>query len=190
MDAGTLFFLTAGAALATACCYGFPVLARAFRAWRHNRGLRLVTCPETGEPAAIALDTRSAVRAAMHGDTQVHVCECSRWPERAGCPQKCVAQLQGDPEHTKVRAIVERWYAGKRCAYCHKAILAGDHVASCLNHGPAFLDVYEITEQWTEVAPESLPTVFKRALPVCWNCHEAQAFRREFPELVTDRPAH
>ena len=26
-------------------------------------------------------------------------------------------------------------------------------------------------------------------LPVCWNCHIAESFRREHPELVVDRPA-
>jgi hypothetical protein len=190
MDAGSLLLLIAATALGAACGYAFPTLARAIRERRHYRGLRLVTCPETGEPAAVSADTRSAVRAALDGHSEVRLCECSRWPERAGCAQGCVAQLQGDPEQTKVSAIVERWYAGKKCAYCHKAILAGDRVANWLDHGPAFLDVFEITEQWSEVAPESLPTVFKRALPVCWNCHEAQAFRRDFPELVTDRPAH
>jgi hypothetical protein len=27
-------------------------------------------------------------------------------------------------------------------------------------------------------------------LPVCWNCHIAQTFRRVHPELVVVRPPH
>lgn len=40
---------------------------------------------------------------------------------------------------------------------------------------------------WRDLAPESLPEVLETHLPVCWNCHVAAAFRREHPEMVTDR---
>ena len=31
------------------------------------------------------------------------------------------------------------------------------------------------------------PVMLDSYLPVCWDCHIAESFRREHPELVTDR---
>jgi hypothetical protein len=41
-----------------------------------------------------------------------------------------------------------------------------------------------------EIPAEELQEVLGTHWPVCWNCHTAQTFRRERPELVVDRPAH
>jgi hypothetical protein len=42
--------------------------------------------------------------------------------------------------------------------------------------------------QWSEIPAEELPEVFETHLPVCWSCHIAETFRREYPKRVVDRP--
>jgi hypothetical protein len=134
------------------------------------------------------VDAWQAAAAAAHGAKDVHLKECSRWPERAGCAQGCVAQIEKDPEGSRVQAFVERWYAGKLCVYCKKPVRADDAMDRWLRHDPALLDYKSATTQWHEVPPETLPSRLVESLPVCWNCHEAETFRRTHPELVTDRP--
>jgi hypothetical protein len=46
-----------------------------------------------------------------------------------------------------------------------------------------------MTVSWDDVPPEKLADVFQTYQPVCWSCHIAETFRRDHPELVTDRPA-
>jgi hypothetical protein len=118
----------------------------------------------------------------------VHLKDCSRWPERAECAQECLAQVEADPEGSRVTAIVERWYAKKRCVYCSKPIHADDRIDNWLDHKPALAGVDQMSKQWNEVAPQSLPRRLAQSRAVCWSCHEAEAFRREFPEVVVDRP--
>jgi hypothetical protein len=190
MHFGGVFFFVAGAALGGACGYAVAPLIRAFRAWRRYREQRLVSCPETYAPAAVAVDVMAATRAAFRGAEAVRLCSCSRWPERAGCDQECVAQLEADPQGSRISKIVERWYAERRCAYCGRAIDAGDRVDNWLDHRPALLGAGESTIQWDDVAPELLPNRLAGAAAVCWSCHEAEAFRREFPDLVVERPGH
>jgi hypothetical protein len=57
-----------------------------------------------------------------------------------------------------------------------------------LEHKPALMSPEQKTVEWHEVRAEKLPEVLSTHLPVCWNCHIAETFRREFPELVVDRP--
>jgi hypothetical protein len=45
------------------------------------------------------------------------------------------------------------------------------------------------TVQWNDIPADKLQQVLSTHWPVCWNCHIAESFRREHPELVVDRPA-
>jgi hypothetical protein len=56
------------------------------------RGRRTVRCPETGLTAEVEVDARHAALSAIPGPPEVHVAECSLWPDHAGCEQKCAAQ--------------------------------------------------------------------------------------------------
>jgi len=38
------------------------------------------------------------------------------------------------------------------------------------------------------IPAEKLQEVLRTDWPVCWNCHVAETFRREHPELVVNRP--
>jgi 5-methylcytosine-specific restriction endonuclease McrA len=44
------------------------------------------------------------------------------------------------------------------------------------------------TVQWPDVQPERLPEVLANHQPLCWNCHVAESFRQQHPELVIDNP--
>jgi len=44
-----------------------------------------------------------------------------------------------------------------------------------------------MTREWVDIAPERLQAAPASSVPVCWNCHIAATFRRQHPELVTDR---
>jgi hypothetical protein len=153
------------------------------RAFFEYRGKRLVTCPETQKAAAVEVAAGEAALGAFLTEPTLRLHECSRWPERAGCGQDCLQQIEADPENCLVWSIVSKWYEGKKCVFCHKPIGPLHH----LDHAPALLGPDFKTSEWKELRPEELPEVFSRYQPVCWNCHVAESFRRVHPELVTNR---
>lgn len=163
------------------------LLVRAVRSYRRARGKRLVTCPETNQTAAVELDATGAVIGELRGKADLHLSHCSRWPERQQCGQQCLAQIEAAPEDCLVRNQVARWFAGKPCVYCGKAIA---HIDGWAEHRPALRDSEGKTILWGEIRAEKLPGLFSTCLPVCWDCHISETFRREHPELVVDRPAH
>lgn len=64
-------------------------------AWRGHRGKKTVTCPETGESAAVEIDAARVAASAWGGPPDVRLKDCTRWPERATCGQDCLLQLEG-----------------------------------------------------------------------------------------------
>lgn len=163
---------------------GAVVTSLTLNVYRRFRGTRLITCPETRAPAAVALDARRAALGAARGRTELRVARCSRWPERRACDQACVPEIERSPEACRVQTIVTRWYDGRRCVFCGGRIAGG----RAHGHESALLATDGRTREWSAVAPESLPDVFTTDRPVCWNCHVAESFRREYPALVCDRP--
>lgn len=158
-------------------------LARVVRVWRRFNGERVVTCPETGYPAAVSIDLpHAAMTAVVRGGEEVRLAECSRWATRGPCDQECVFEAR-DCE-SAVREIVSRWYAARVCVYCGKPI---DDEHFLLDHDAALLAPDGMTREWSDVPPEMLPDALRTHRPVCWNCHVAETFRRKHPELVTDR---
>ncbi len=143
------------------------------------RGARLVECPETKAPAAVSLN---AARAAAGGSLSLST--CSRWPERGGCGQECLAQIERAPEGCLVRTIVTDWYAGKQCAVCHKPLGEIDW----FERKPGFVDAAGRARPWIDVPPEELPDVLAREQPICFDCYVSATFRQQHPELVTDNP--
>jgi hypothetical protein len=67
-----------------------PVAAGTYAWLRAPRRLR---CPELDRDAAVAVDAAHAARTSLFGLAQVRVTRCSRWPERRGCGQGCLAAL-------------------------------------------------------------------------------------------------
>ncbi len=162
------------------------ILARsipALSAYFEFRGKRLVTCPETHKPAAVDVAARKAGFTAFLGDPTLRLDRCSRWPERQNCGQECLQQVETDPDNCLVWNIVSNWYEGKRCVFCHKRFEPLHH----LDHVPALLAPDDTTAEWKDFRAEQIPDVLSMFQPVCWNCHVAETFRHEHPELVTDR---
>ena len=159
---------------------------RGVRGYLRARGKRLVTCPETHCAAAVELDAAGAGLKAFRGGTYHCLQDCSRWPENKDCAQECLPQVESSGQGCLVQNIVAEWYKGKVCVYCHKAV---DNVADWTAHMPALLTPESKTVSWGDVPAERLPDIFTTHHPVCWSCHIAETFRREHPELVTDRPA-
>lgn len=156
-----------------------------YTTWRHYRGVRVITCPETGSQEAVEIDAARAANAAVvQGWEDVGLRDCSRWPERSQCDQACRPQISASADGCLARSLLERWYEGKACALC-KSALTPIHWH---DHKPAFVDENGMTIEWRDLPPETIPYVLQTHRPVCWNCHIAESFRRLYPDLVVDRP--
>jgi phospholipase C len=94
----------------------------AVRTYFRLRGKMLVTCPETKKPAAVDVDAKGAAEHSILTEPYLRLSECSRWPERQGCGQECLSQIEAAPEECLVRTLVAKWFAGKACAYCGRPI--------------------------------------------------------------------
>ena len=159
-------------------------LVIATRTFLRYRGKMLFTCPESGKPAAVRVAAGKAASTSLLAHPTVRLSECSRWPERKDCGQECLSQLGANPENCLVWTKVADWYRGRSCAVCHKPF----NTLRWHDHRPALIGPERTTVQWNELAAEKLPEVFATHIPVCWSCYIATTFRREHPELVTERP--
>lgn len=162
----------------------FLLLSSAAAAYLKFRGTRLVTCPETKEPAAVEVDAKYAAFTAPIGERGLRLKDCSRWPERQDCGQQCLGQIVSAPEDCLVRNILTKWYEGRTCVFCGKALGEIDW----LDHKPALISPERVTLEWNEIPAEKIPVVLQTHMPVCWDCHIAETFRRRYPELIVDRP--
>jgi hypothetical protein len=163
-------------------------LGRMGRAWLKARGLRVVTCPETQAPAAVELDAgHAALTAAVVGVPDLALKSCSRWSGRPACGQDCLPGIAAAPADCLVRMLAARWFEGKTCVYCHVPI----DMDPLLGHNPALMlpgDPGRVTTEWPEIPPDHLPAALATHVPVCWDCHVTETFRRRFPQLVIDNP--
>jgi hypothetical protein len=157
----------------------------AFRAVVRMRGVRVIVCPETEQPAAVRINRTAAACSAILEQPDIELAQCSRWPERRACNQRCTAQIAIAPQETRALSIAQRWYAGKGCALCLKPIPP----PSALGAQPGLLDptlqVPPDTIAWNEAPAERLPALFMTHLPVCAHCHE----REQFGMRVRRQPA-
>jgi hypothetical protein len=167
--------------LATASFFGIRWF---FRAYSRYRGTRIVTCPETGEPAAVEVDALHAVLTSAVGAPDVRLEDCWRWPLKAQCGQECLIDLDVAPDECLVSGVLMRWYSGKYCVYCGKPF--GE--VHWMDHKPALQTPEGKLLQWPAVSIKDLSRVLETHLPVCWNCYIAQSFRLEHPDLVVYRP--
>jgi hypothetical protein len=172
--------IAAGALLLVALGY---LVRTAGRAFLKAKGTRVVTCPETGRTVAVELDARNAALAALRGRSELRLRDCSRWPERAGCGQDCLGQIEQSSHGCLLRTIVTAWYAGKSCAICRKPF--GE--IHWHDHRPCLLNAEGRTAQWQEISVDNLPDILESHRPICWNCHVMATFEREFPQRVVDR---
>jgi hypothetical protein len=160
------------------------MMASPVSAFRKYRGKRVVECPETQAPAGVEVDAGHAALTAVLGKPDLRLKECSRWPERQNCGQDCLAQIALAPEDCLVRTMLAKWYVGKSCVFCARDCSEIDW----MEHRPTLLGPDGRTVEWQDVASEDLPGVLETHKAVCWNCHVAETFRRQHPDLVIDNP--
>lgn len=179
MDALTLFVIGAFGAILLV----FAIVM--IRAWRTYHGVHVIQCPETRRPAAVRVDTgHAALSAVTHDEADLRLTSCSRWPERAGCDQACVPQIERDPKETRLDTILADIFTDQHCALCGKTI-AG---VPAIGHKPALRAPDGRTIPCDQIAPEHIEEMLGTHRIVCWDCDIAETFRREHPELVIDVP--
>jgi hypothetical protein len=177
----SLTYLFIGGLIILAVYLGIRVYVRMSQRFS---GERVIVCPETQQQAMVEVDTRRAALTTLVGRTDLRLESCWRWPLREDCGQECLLQLDVASSDCLVRSVLEKWYRGKKCAFCKQPI---DEIGF-VDHKPALLGPDGITLEWTEVPFSSVTEAMSNDLPVCWNCHTAQTFRREHPDLVVERP--
>lgn len=157
-------------------------LVKAVGFYRKYHGKRLITCPETHKTEAVEIAAVSGAAKVLIGP-ELRLRDCTRWPERADCGQYCLSQIEEAPEDCLMTRIVADWYAGRACVYCKQPFA---HI-EWHEHRPALRNLEGKLIPWPEVPAQTLPVVLSTHQPVCWQCYVHESFRRDHPELVTDR---
>jgi len=80
-------FTTSVRAIAPPC----PSIALAVEVYTRFREPKQVTCPETGEPAAVQVDAKMAAAAATVGVPGLRIIRCTQWP--CACGRGCLGEL-------------------------------------------------------------------------------------------------
>lgn len=176
MQTTTWWLVLAGVATAIWTCQYFNL-------WLRERGARVITCPESRRPAGVMVDAGYAALTGLLGAEKLRLSSCSRWPERAGCGQQCLTQIEASPEGCLVRRLLAQWYQRKTCSYCGTAF--GEIRWSVQK--PALIRGDRVSVEWSKVAAEQLMETLETASPVCFACHMANTLVREQPDLVCDR---
>jgi hypothetical protein len=156
-------------------------LTGAFLAYR---GTRVVVCPENREMVAVRVDAGHAALSAPRGRADLRLESCTRWPEKAGCGQECLGQVEAAPQACLLRSILGDWYQGKSCTLCGRSFQA----IHWHDHEPGLLAPDGMVVAWDGFRAEQVVDVLATHKPVCWDCRVAESFRHEHPELVIDRP--
>jgi hypothetical protein len=164
------------------------LVAAGFLAVRYARfrAQRVVTCPDSQKPEVVRLDGWLATLTSLGRKPRLHLTECSHWPEKEGCAQTCLSQVEPAPHDCLLVTTVSKWFEGRICAVCRKPFDKVDW----WERKPALMDADRRTVPWSQVPSDRVFDLLKTHQPVCWNCHVAESFRQAHPELVVDRPAH
>lgn len=179
--------LTAIYIIAAIITFGLALvgLRYAARAYRRQRGTRVIICPETKRTALVEVDAMHAALTSLVGQPDMRLQDCSRWPQKEDCGQECMLQIESAPDECLVRCVLAKWYRGKHCVYCGKPF----EEINWIDHKPALLNSERELVEWREVPLDRALKMLETHRPVCWNCFIAESFRRDYPQLVVDRPA-
>ncbi len=145
------------------------------QAYFRNRGRRTVTCPENHEPSTVELDNKFAFTTALRGEEHDRLQSCSRWPEKGDCDQECLAQINPSPEN--IERLLQRWYQGKTCVICERALTPADWRRSRL----ALLNEHQKLFELRHMHLDELPSLLDQMAPLCWNCHQEERERQPTP---------
>lgn len=150
------------------------------RSWLKIRGIRVITCPETGRKAGVELD--AAIGVVLSGSAP-RLSSCTRWPEKQNCGQECLREIAETGENCLARTILAGWYTGKACASCGAQFGEIDWST----RKPGLLTPDGRTIDWAEVPAEHIDAVLATHKPVCFTCHVTTKFIRQHPDLIVDR---
>ena len=179
----TAIYLIAAALIVAAAYFGIRYFVRASQRFG---GERVIICPETGRQAMVEVDAKHAALSSLVGQTDLRLEHCSRWPIKQDCGQDCLLQLDGAPDECLVRSVLEKWYRAKVCVFCKRPF----EPIQLIDHKPGLLNSEGITVAWSRIPLAGVNEAMASCLPVCWNCHIAQTFRREHNDLVVERSVH
>lgn len=146
------------------------LLARILRFYLRYKNRMVVTCPETRSPVGVDVDARYAAITGSVGRGSLRLTDCTRWPERRGCGQECLSQIEASPENCMIRKRLESWYQGKSCSCCER----GFGVIRWHEHKPALVSPDYKLLQWEDVAAEEMSQVLATHKPVCGTCNFAE----------------
>ena len=179
----TAVYVFVAALVVVAIYFGIRYFVRASQKFG---GERVIICPETGKQAMVEVDTKHAALSSLVGQTDLRLEHCSRWPIKQDCGQDCLLQLDVAPDECLVRSVLEKWYRAKVCAFCKRPF----EPIQMIDHKPALLNPEGVTVEWSGIPLAGVNEAMTTCLPVCWNCHVAQTFRREHDDLVVERSIH
>jgi hypothetical protein len=177
----TLAYVIATASTVLALYFGiryFVISKRKFG------GGRVIVCPETKKEAMVEVDARRATLTSLIGRPDIRLENCWRWPLQENCVQECLLQLDVVADECLVRSVLSRWYRGKKCVFCERPFGELD----LIDHQPALFTPEGVTVEWSQVAMPAVAEAIATYQPVCWNCHIAQTFYHEHPDLVVECP--
>jgi len=143
---------------------------RGARAYLKFYGKRIVTCPETEQPAVVELATWHLAITAPFQKTELRLSDCSRWRERAPCGQPCLAQIEASPESCLVLTILSKCYEGKVCSCCGASV----GQIGRWQHNPCLLSPDLRLFEWKDIPTENIPLALGTHAPVCWRCLVAE----------------
>ena len=172
-----LFFL--GACLVT----GLPV-ALSLQNYFRNRGPQLITCPDTKQAAAVAVDHKFAFWSALRGQEHSRLEGCSNWPEKGACGEECLEQLDPSPENFE--RFLAKWYQGKTCAVCQRELTPSDWGRSRLGVLNQQQQLFELRQMFQE----DLQSALQDMRPLCWNCHQEERGRQAVPVRILKGDRH
>lgn len=179
----TAAYVILGALVLVAIYFGIRFFVRTSQRFG---GKHVIICPETEKQAIVQVDVQHAALTSLIGRTDLRLESCWRWPIREDCGQECLLQLDIASQDCLVRSVLEKWYREKICAFCRRPFAR----IQVVDHQPALLSPEGLTLEWKQIPISAVNDVMATYQPVCWNCHIAQNFRREYADRVVERSFH
>src|SRR5512140_2442395 len=87
----------------------YLLVRKPVRSYLALRGDRVVSCPDNNETVAVRLDATRAALDSVSGGGRWRLESCTRWPEKAGCGQRCLAQIEAAPADCLIRTKITNW---------------------------------------------------------------------------------
>ena len=133
---------------------------------------------DSGKPVEVEVDRKSAFWTALRGQEHSRLQSCTRWPEKGDCGQECLEQINPSPEN--IERLLTKWYEGKSCAICTRALSPSDWRRSRL----ALLNEQHKLFELRDMYLEELQQTLQNMRPLCWNCHQEERTRQAVPQRV------